>query len=490
MDLKHYIIFNDLCIELTRRCNLKCQHCAKGEAQDIDISDDTINALLERTGGIYQLLLTGGEVTLCPDRMRYLLEGLKKHNIPLGELHIITNGVIQSNEIVEIIKDYHDYISGFLDAKYSARDSICVGISFDEFHDAKSSETGYKFYSEQLDGVARVFKHSVGRVPFAKGRAQSLPYALNMDTLLQDVLNMKPTAPKQIGYITTTHCPVCPARYQNDVTQEGQIQIACSVELTVNGMLRIGNDISSDEADNNTDLHICPIAVDHDNLLEALEQYNLDKLPCKCGMINDPETNNILDVFTGSTKYLVQMGKSMKVLNYVRELAKRHSDPEEYENEVLNHIIFRTMNEQSAPNKKYSLFPTKYPLDELLGASLELVPTYTYNDPLTDDQKSELSVDYFLEKHRAEYAKNHLELPHLTDKECALYTIFDLYCMDSKYKMPPIQDLYMLYKHDVPDGVKITIKNEMKFKDYYRVCAQLYAINKHRAAEREVNKFV
>lgn len=38
------VIFDEIAIELTRRCNLKCAHCFKGEAQDVDMPNEIIDA--------------------------------------------------------------------------------------------------------------------------------------------------------------------------------------------------------------------------------------------------------------------------------------------------------------------------------------------------------------------------------------------------------------------------------------------------------------
>ena len=36
-----------LSVEITRKCQLKCAHCMKGEAQNIDMSVEVIDKLLE-----------------------------------------------------------------------------------------------------------------------------------------------------------------------------------------------------------------------------------------------------------------------------------------------------------------------------------------------------------------------------------------------------------------------------------------------------------
>lgn len=53
-----------LSVEITRKCQLKCAHCMKGEAQNIDMSVEVIDKLLESVVSIGTLLFTGGEPTM------------------------------------------------------------------------------------------------------------------------------------------------------------------------------------------------------------------------------------------------------------------------------------------------------------------------------------------------------------------------------------------------------------------------------------------
>lgn len=63
------ITFENLTIELTRRCNMKCGHCLRGEAQEVDIDRKYIDSLLDQTELIGGMFFTGGEPTLALDTM-------------------------------------------------------------------------------------------------------------------------------------------------------------------------------------------------------------------------------------------------------------------------------------------------------------------------------------------------------------------------------------------------------------------------------------
>lgn len=72
-------VFNGLTIELTRRCNMSCEHCLRGDAQNVTISEEIIDKIFEDTENCLQLYVAGGEPLLEPDRLRYLLDKVSKN---------------------------------------------------------------------------------------------------------------------------------------------------------------------------------------------------------------------------------------------------------------------------------------------------------------------------------------------------------------------------------------------------------------------------
>lgn len=87
-----------LSIELTRRCNLKCSHCFKGDAQNIDISAHHIEKMLGMIDEIYTVHITGGEPSLNLDGMRMLIDCIKKNQIAVHRLNVICNGIADTTE--------------------------------------------------------------------------------------------------------------------------------------------------------------------------------------------------------------------------------------------------------------------------------------------------------------------------------------------------------------------------------------------------------
>lgn len=74
--MKKFYIKN-MSIEITRRCNMSCAHCMRGDMQNVDLSHQDIRNVLKYVKDIHSLTLTGGEPSLNPEAIRYILKLLK-----------------------------------------------------------------------------------------------------------------------------------------------------------------------------------------------------------------------------------------------------------------------------------------------------------------------------------------------------------------------------------------------------------------------------
>lgn len=140
---------NSVFIEVTRRCNMCCAHCLRGDAESIDIQEKYIDAFLdsfEKGAYISSLTFTGGEISLNIPAIRYTLKAVKERGIAVGSFYMVTNGkavdkmanlAMASLEWWNYCDDKDDYSCG-----------LC--ISSDDFHEAipyesKSILSGLKY---------------------------------------------------------------------------------------------------------------------------------------------------------------------------------------------------------------------------------------------------------------------------------------------------------------------------------------------------------
>lgn len=130
------IILDSLAFCVTRRCNQNCNHCCKGKSQNIDMKEDVIDNLFRnkdmRIIEISHLSITGGEPTLVPNIINYLINTIIDLNISItSHVVFITNGLIYDQSIIDSINK----LMNFLKSKEESKDvELVFEISNDQFH--------------------------------------------------------------------------------------------------------------------------------------------------------------------------------------------------------------------------------------------------------------------------------------------------------------------------------------------------------------------
>lgn len=124
-----------LSIEITRRCNMACGHCMRGDAQNLDIDHKDIRNVLKNIRYIGHFNITGGEPSLNTKAIRYILKQVKHFAIEVYEFYIVTNGSesSMSDEFIDLCSGLYDYQQK-KDLKGSLR---MLEMSDDRFHDHK-----------------------------------------------------------------------------------------------------------------------------------------------------------------------------------------------------------------------------------------------------------------------------------------------------------------------------------------------------------------
>lgn len=116
-------------VEVTRRCNLQCVHCMRGDAQEKDLDLNALDRLLCKTSGIDTLVLTGGEPSLVPEICSQVLALIKAHMIPVSNFYCVTNGTVVKDAFLKAMLDWYLYTCKY-EAEFSA-----VALSSDIFHE-------------------------------------------------------------------------------------------------------------------------------------------------------------------------------------------------------------------------------------------------------------------------------------------------------------------------------------------------------------------
>ena len=115
-------------VEVTRRCNLQCAHCMRGDAQEKDLNINALDRLLCKTECIDTLVLTGGEPSLVPEICSQVLTLIKAHMIPVNSFYCVTNGIVVTDAFLKTMLDWYLYTCNY-EGEYST-----LALSSDIFH--------------------------------------------------------------------------------------------------------------------------------------------------------------------------------------------------------------------------------------------------------------------------------------------------------------------------------------------------------------------
>lgn len=124
------LYLSTLAIEVTRRCNMCCAHCLRGDAQAVDISDETLEKFLSRVSSIGTIVFTGGEPSIAVDRIQKILKICERNGISVSGFYIVTNGKTVTREFLWSMICWYNYVleSG------GDPDMCALALSRDNFH--------------------------------------------------------------------------------------------------------------------------------------------------------------------------------------------------------------------------------------------------------------------------------------------------------------------------------------------------------------------
>lgn len=105
------MIYKDIAIETTRKCNMNCIHCLKGESQNKSITKDVIDKIFDNVENdiIIGFSFFGGEPTLEIDIIEYTCEQIIKRGINVFHILITTNGTIFDKRLIDVILKMDEY---------------------------------------------------------------------------------------------------------------------------------------------------------------------------------------------------------------------------------------------------------------------------------------------------------------------------------------------------------------------------------------------
>ena len=94
----------NLSLEVTRRCNMNCEHCLRGDAQNMDADLALIPKIFAGIDDIDTITFTGGEPALNTAYIKAVVDYVIEHKIPVHGCFVATNGKIYSQELVDCVR--------------------------------------------------------------------------------------------------------------------------------------------------------------------------------------------------------------------------------------------------------------------------------------------------------------------------------------------------------------------------------------------------
>lgn len=131
---------NSLMLEVGRYCNLQCEHCLRGEAQNIKMPFDVAKAAINQFDSIGTISFTGGEPALYGKEIKEIVDYIIATDVEVGSFYVATNGTVLSWDLIDaLIRLYaHCYI----------KNDCQLDISNDHWHewDVNYTAENYEIY--------------------------------------------------------------------------------------------------------------------------------------------------------------------------------------------------------------------------------------------------------------------------------------------------------------------------------------------------------
>lgn len=233
------VVLNQLIIETTRKCNMNCPHCLRGDAENVDIFNMDIDGLLNQVEAIGRLIVTGGEPTLNLSAMQHLANGIAQRGIPLTRFQIVTNGLLYDESFIAIVKRFSGIVHLTQQHGYGRSEwepwRVQVGISLDNFHQNQNiCKANYIRYKNALRGYAEVLRVSHGNAPKNEGRGATLNDTIDF-TLTGETYMVQ-----QIEVLSADHKPMCKFYESYHLERPVQKVVLCGIYLNALGVVLPG----------------------------------------------------------------------------------------------------------------------------------------------------------------------------------------------------------------------------------------------------------
>jgi len=135
-----------LILEVTRRCNMCCEHCLRGDAQNLDMAEETVDKLLEQVGSIATVTFSGGEPSLNVPLIRYFFKKARECGVMPYSFYVVTNGKANQLDLAAVLLEVYP--------EMEEPEACGISLSVDQYHeelDTSPLVKGLVFYDPQKE---------------------------------------------------------------------------------------------------------------------------------------------------------------------------------------------------------------------------------------------------------------------------------------------------------------------------------------------------
>lgn len=115
-----------LVLEVTRRCNMACEHCLRGDAQAVDMQKSIVDQVLRKIDSISEVTFTGGEPSLNIPIINYFMNQADKLGKLPHSFYLVTNGLENQLELATTMLKWYE--------RMDEQELCAVAVSRDRFH--------------------------------------------------------------------------------------------------------------------------------------------------------------------------------------------------------------------------------------------------------------------------------------------------------------------------------------------------------------------
>lgn len=153
------VYIKGISVDVTRRCNVECKHCLRGDAENEDITKEIIDRLLDEIQDFYilKINITGGEPCLNPDMVLYFAEQISKRGIKVLQITMPSNGTIQNEVIKQAFSTFAEYFLAVKNEKWykdickyynvNVEKNVVIVLSQEEHENKNILAATKKYYS-------------------------------------------------------------------------------------------------------------------------------------------------------------------------------------------------------------------------------------------------------------------------------------------------------------------------------------------------------